>query len=238
MRKITIVTVLILVSSLFFCFSTTLATGEQISFVGETEVQEGKENTISIKVLANNSVGVVQGVLKFDENIEDVSVLSSYNGWTTTYNENTGLFNTFNAHGTTNGEVLQIKYKLKNGASSTKITLNSIELTTIDYNTTKINEEVTKTISKKMVVQGEENKYESEQKDVIQEKNNKSDSSNSKKTATASTKNSNSSQKETKASEKKLPYTGVKIPIVLVTLAIVTGLSIVFYKKSKYYKNI
>jgi len=238
MRKITIVTVLILVSSLFFCFSTTLATGEQISFVGETEVQEGKENTINIKILANNSVGVVQGVLKFDENIEDVSVLSSYNGWTTTYNESTGLFNTFNAHGTTNGEVLQIKYKLKNGASSTKITLNSIELTTIDYNTTKINEEVTKTISKKMVVQGEENKYESEQKDVIQEENNKSDSSNSKKTATASTKNSNSSQKETKESEKKLPYTGVKIPIVLVTLAIVTGLSIVFYKKSKYYKNI
>ena len=236
MKKITLVTLLMLVSSLLFCFSTTLATGEQISFVGETEVQEGKENTIAIKIISNNSVGVVQGILKFDDNIEDVSVLASYNGWTTTYNESTGLFNTFNANGTTNGEILQIKYKLKSEATSTKITLNSIELTTIDYNSAKIEGEVTKTINKKVVVQGNDIKHNNSQEETIQPKNNTSE--NSKKVVASSTKNNNSSQKEKKTEEKKLPYTGLKISFVLVFLAFATGLAIVFYKKNKYYRDV
>ena len=68
-----------------------------VGFVGQKEVETGKEYTLNVKVSNDVAIGVIQGVLSYDNNIQNVTINASYNGWTTTYNTENGIFNSFNA---------------------------------------------------------------------------------------------------------------------------------------------
>lgn len=147
MQKIHIAIILFIII-LCGLLTTVLASGAVIYINGDNDVIGEKDNIITVQVQNSEAVGVIQGTIKFDSNIKDVKIVSSYNGWTATYNETTGKFNAFNAEGTSNGEVLQIIYKLSENANQGLITLKDIELTTISYDTIKIDNNITKTINK------------------------------------------------------------------------------------------
>lgn len=226
------------------------AVNAKVQLGGDNEVKIGETKTVSINVANDVEVGVVQGKLSFDSNIEDVEVVSSYNGWTTTYNKGSGEFNTFNAAGTKNGGVLQIKYKLKDAASSTTVTLSDIELTTIEYNTIPVSGNVTKTINKAKDVKPTEpdnkdddqtnkddkdkedkkdtDKKKEERPQTVPAKDNKNNGSNSENTKT---------QQNNNPSDKKLPKTGKSVCILVIIAGLII-VSIVIYKKNKYYKDV
>lgn len=107
----------IIIYILILCgLTTTFASSQSVQINGANEVIAGEDNIITVQVQNSEAVGVIQGIIKFDSNIKDVKINPSHNGWTATYNEKTGQFNAFNANGTSNGEVLQITYKLSENA--------------------------------------------------------------------------------------------------------------------------
>ena len=126
----------------------TQAASASVKFKGEDKIEAEKEQILTIEISNNEAIGVINGIISYDSNIKDVKISSGYNGWMATYNEATGQFNALKAEGETNGEVLQITYKLKEDASQGTITLKDIELTTTSYETIKIEENINKTISK------------------------------------------------------------------------------------------
>ena len=126
----------------------TKAASTSVKFKGEDKIVAEKEEILTIEISNNEKIGVINGIISYDSNIKDVKIDSSYNGWMVTYNEETGQFNALKAEGETNGEVLKITYKLKESASQGLITLQNIELTTISYETIKIDQNISKTISK------------------------------------------------------------------------------------------
>ena len=148
LRKIKFI-IFAMVGILFLGMPTLYAT-DGVTFVGDDEVETGESQTILIHITYSEKIGILEGVLSYDtENIESFSVSSSYNGWTTTYNESTGKFNALYASGLEDGDVLEITYVLKDEATSGYITLSNISLTTISYSIIDI-DDITKTISAKV----------------------------------------------------------------------------------------
>lgn len=118
------------------------AAGEKVQFK-----ETNQENTITIEITSSEKIGVIEGNISHDAGISQVKVSSSYNGWTATYNEETGKFNAFKAEGTNNEEVLQITYQLNSNSSQGTIEAKDINLTTISYKTIEV-ENIRKTIQK------------------------------------------------------------------------------------------
>lgn len=104
-----------------------------ISLSGDGEVESGTTQTILVKVKNDDAVGVIQGKIAGDSNIEIVNVEAIDNNWVVNYNSATKQFNAYYADGVTDGEVLAIKYKLKEGMAIGTVTLSEIKLTTITY---------------------------------------------------------------------------------------------------------
>ena len=225
----------------------------KVEFVGQKEVETGKEYTINVKVSNEVAVGVVQGTLSYDSNIQNVTINASYNGWTTTYNAETGTLNSFNAAGTKEGEIIQITYKLKDGANSGTITISNIELTTIDYNTINLDGKVTQSINKKVEKQDtpiENNETNTSNTNVIIPETQTNEVSNNKISNNEISNNDNSTVETPKVanqSEKKstgivtnevsstakqnLPHTGKSVVTILIVISILAILAILFYKK-------
>lgn len=143
--------IIIIFFTILFVSNIALANSNSVQFNGNNEVTVGEENVITLKIQNNEPIGVIEGIINYDSNIKDLKVSSSYNGWTATYNDKTGKFNAFNAEGTSNGDVLQITYKLSENASKGSIMLNNIQLTTISYETIEIKDTIEKTITKALV---------------------------------------------------------------------------------------
>lgn len=122
---------------------TTNAAGANVQFK-ETD----KEDIITIEISNSEKVGVIEGIISHDAGIKQIEIKSSYNGWTTVYNEETGKFNAFKAEGANQEEVLQIIYQLNPNSSQGTIAVKNIELTTISYNTIEVENDISKTIRK------------------------------------------------------------------------------------------
>jgi len=106
-----------------------------VSLESEEEVECGKIQTMSVKLVNEDGIGVIQGKISGDANIEIVNVEAKDSKWIVNYNSKTKQFDGFYADGVKNGEVINIKYKLKEGAKQGKIELANITLTTITYRT-------------------------------------------------------------------------------------------------------
>ena len=118
MRK-TKVFFIILILTIFFSINS-YAAEKQVTLIGNNEVEAEKTQTINVKISNNEPVGVIEGVLKTDSNIEITSFKSIKSDWALTYNKSNGKFNCYNAKGIENAEILQIEYKLKKGANTRK----------------------------------------------------------------------------------------------------------------------
>ena len=210
-KFITIFIIIVLCCSLPYCYATNIVT-----FVGDDEVEAGVSQTIIIHVTYSEEIGVLEGILSYDtENIEDFSVSSSYNGWTITYNESTGKFNTLYASGTTDDDVLEITYTLKEGSTSGYITLSDISLTTISYSTIE-EDDITKTITAKASSNTDE------------------DTTN---TTTSASSSTTSNSRDSTTATSSLPYTG-NIKYIIMGIIIFLIVVILVYRKLKYYKTV
>ena len=69
------------------------AINTQIELIGENEVEAGEKQTINMKITSRDSIGVIEGIIECDSNIDNFEVTSNYNGWTATYNESNGKCN-------------------------------------------------------------------------------------------------------------------------------------------------
>ena len=210
-KFIIIFIIIVLCCSLPYCYATNIVT-----FVGDDEVEAGVSQTIIIHVTYSEEIGVLEGILSYDtENIEDFSVSSSYNGWTITYNESTGKFNTLYASGTTDDDVLEITYTLKEGSTSGYITLSDISLTTISYSTIE-EDDITKTITAKASSNTDE------------------DTTN---TTTSASSSTTSNSRDSTTATSSLPYTG-NIKYIIMGIIIFLIVVILVYRKLKYYKTV
>lgn len=150
MKKVKIA--LVVFCLVLFCSLSVLAAGSTVEWVGDSEVTPGQTQTLMLKVKSNNKVGVIDGIIVYDSNIENVKISSTYNEWTTNYNSASGKFNTFKAEGTEEGEVLKLTYNLKSGATSGTITLSGAKITTTDYESESVSGNITKTVTAKSTV--------------------------------------------------------------------------------------
>lgn len=237
MEKIKFTTIIFII---ILCVSKiTLASSASVQFKGANEVVTGEDNITTIQIQNSEAVGVIEGVISYDSNIKDLKISSSYNGWTITYNETTGKFNAFKAEGTSNGEALQITYKLSENASQGTITLKNIELTTISYDTIKIENNITKTVTK--ITQNSnqngsqvENNNNQNNSQILN--NNKNGTTTQQKNATnLSTKNQIVGNKTSKTT---LPKTGDTSFIIITIIIALIIIALVLYKKVQYYKEI
>ena len=231
MRKTKFIIVLI-IGILFFNMPVLYAT-DTVSFVGDDEVETGVSQTITIHVTYSEEIGVLEGVLSYDtENIEDFSVSSSYNGWTTTYNESTRKFNTLYASGTTDDDVLEIIYTLKEGSTSGYITLSDISLTTISYSIIDV-DDITKTITAKTSTSTDEDTTNTNVSTSSSSSSTDSTSTSTTTSNSSTTSNSNTSTTSTSS----LPYTG-NTRYIIAGIILISILGFLVYKKVRYYKEI
>ena len=123
------------------------AEDSQIQIISSGEIENGYQ-TMQIKVTQSEEIGAIDCILQGDSNIESIEVDPSFNGWTVTYNNNTGKIIAYNPVGTKDGAIIQFKCKLNDVTKDAKVTLSSVELTTISYNTITVNENIQKEILK------------------------------------------------------------------------------------------
>lgn len=139
-------TFLIALITLLFWSTSVLASGSQITVEGENICKPNETKTLKVKVYSSaEPIGVVSGKIEASENITIDSVTGT-NGWTLTFDANTGIFNIYKAEGSKEQEIIDIKYKAANAEGTGKITLSELQATTTDYVTEDvkdISEEIT-----------------------------------------------------------------------------------------------
>lgn len=156
MKKLKIIICILIFISLLCLAITSYGENSPVSLKGESEVEQKTSQTLTVEITNTEAIGVIEGILSYDDTIENVTIEPSYNGWSATYNPSTKKFNAYNATGTKSGEVIKITYNLKENASKGNIVLKDIELTTITYETINVKGNVNKEIKKKGAIIGEE----------------------------------------------------------------------------------
>lgn len=142
-KKISIIGLMLLL--LLLPSTGVFAAEPQITIEGESEASPRATKIITLKVSSDElEVGVVSGKIDRSTNIESVEVIGK-NNWNLTYNSENGVFNVYKAEGAKREEILNIQYTLKNEEGIANITISDLELTTIDYESTNI-EEIVKEI--------------------------------------------------------------------------------------------
>lgn len=159
-NKRALIIAMVILLSMFSC-AKIYAAEVSISFKGDSEVEAGKEQVIYISVSNETEIGVIQGKISGDANIEIVNIEAKDNNWTVNYNSTTKEFNAYYADGVKSGDVLAVKYKLKTGAIKGTIKLSEIELTTISYETVN-KTDIEKTITAKAGSNSDDSKNENE----------------------------------------------------------------------------
>ena len=133
--------------SIIFCMTATFVFAETVpvSLEGETSVTPGSTGTVNVKISSSDTIGVVSGVIGYDSNVTSVEV-SGKNNWVVTYNSETGQFNAYKAEGAKSEEIIQIKYTASNTEGTGTITLSSLQVTNINYETENVSD-ITKDIT-------------------------------------------------------------------------------------------
>lgn len=222
------------------------AANASVQLNGENKVIAGKDNTITLQIQNSEAIGVIEGTISHDSNIKDIQISPSYNGWTITYNESTGKFNAFKAEGTSNGEALQITYKLDENASQCSITLKDIELTTTSYNTIKIEKDIIKTITKTTEDNNQLTNNNNNNQNNANSSNNNNQANNQ---SNIATNNINTKRNNTNTTTKNqivrnnvtksiFPKAGSVSFIIVPILIVLIITTIMLYKKLQYYKSI
>ena len=230
MKKIykTVITMIFIFIIIMLFENRIYATNTQIELIGEDKIKAGDKQTINMNITSQDIIGVVEGTLKCDSNIESIEVNNNYNGWIATYNKDNGKFNIFNPKGITDGDILQLTYVMKQNAKSTTISLSDLNVTTTSYETVKLENNVSKTVEKI-----EESKKSEKEPSIDKEKTTSTD----KKKASLTDKKTETEYKEDDTTVKtKLPATGKSILIFGFITILIIG--IITFIKNRSYKDI
>lgn len=226
-NKRALIIAMVILLSMFSC-AKIYAAEASISFKGDSEVEADKEQVVYINVSNETEIGVIQGKISGDANIEIVNIEAKDNNWTVNYNSTTKEFNAYFAEGTKSGDVLAVKYKLKTGATKGTITLSNIELTTITYETVN-KTDIEKTVTAKAGSNSDDSKNESGN-------GSSSESNNESNNSSASTNGSSSNGTQTKTNKSKngiIPQLGQNGTIILAIVGsiVLTVISFVRLRK-------
>ena len=123
-------------------------TTSKLVITGEDAVKPGETKKITIKLESEqDTVGTISGVIAYSETIEKIEVTGKNSWQLLAYNKDNGKFQLLKAEGAKKEEIIEISYKVKEGASGKAIIeLKDINLTTIDY-ITKTADNVAKEIT-------------------------------------------------------------------------------------------
>jgi len=120
----------------------------QLTFEGEALAEAGQTKKINAKISSDTDViGLVSGAVKYNECIQKIEV-KGLNGWSVTYNAETGAFNAVKPEGTKNEAFMEVTYTVKEETAGTAcITISGIKLTTTEYTTKELT-----SVSKNVVI--------------------------------------------------------------------------------------
>ena len=227
-RVVFLITIILICTSIFMVNNKIQATEKPLSCsieVGKTEIKQGEETTIKLKINSDEQINAFQAKINYDKNIWEELYQNNFEtkeGWESLkYNKENQEFNVINKQDKTNKEILEIKLKAKNSASigNTEITIE--EITASDGNIEFNNEKLTTSISIK------ENPIEKNDEENKNETPSNSENSNNQ--------NNNDLELEKKQKEKLpsiFPKTG-RGWFLLISIFTFAILAIVFYRKSK-----
>lgn len=240
MKKLYLIGVLIILI-LSLTFTSVYAVATTVSFNGENKVAPGSTNKIAINITSDDTIGGIEGKIETSSNISKLlsSNITGKNGWTVTYNAESGIFNAFKAEGTKNEDVLEIEYTVNNQEGTANIELKELVITNITYEEEEINDvSKTITIAKSENVDPKKDDKNGEQKQDENDEAKQEDKNQTKSENIVSTKEDTkitpaTKKESTTSTTASLPKTGVFsiiIPIVILG-AIAIVVSYLGYKK-------
>ena len=147
MKKIKIIISMLVI--LFLLISNVFADNKSIIITGDNEVKTGEIKKVTVKINSDEEIGMISGKIAKNEKIDSITVVGK-NNWNLTYNSSTGVFNMYKAEGATDEEIMQIEYVAGNNEGTGKITLDNLNLTSINYETSEIG-----TVEKQITIKAE-----------------------------------------------------------------------------------
>lgn len=148
-----LITIILIITSILLINNKIQATEKLLSCSIETEkteIKQGEETSITIKINSEEQINAFQAKINYDENLWeeiDENNFETKDGWKSLkYNKDSKEFNVINKQDTTNKEILEIKLKAKTSANvgNTEITID--EITASDGNTEFKNENLSNDI--------------------------------------------------------------------------------------------
>ena len=138
--------------ALLMCTLSVYASEISLQVSGDNTVKAGETKKLTVKILADEAVGVFSGKIEGNASIETIQ-LEGKNGWNLIVYENSN-FKLIKAIGGNNEDSVEVTYKVKDSATENpKITISNISLTTIEYDIKSLSN-----IEKEITIQKEEPK--------------------------------------------------------------------------------
>lgn len=219
-------------------FSTiSYATETAIKLDGDETIAPGEVKNLVLKMNCEESVGVIEGTINCDSNIQIVNIGTEYNGWTITYNEENGKFIAMKPDGAKESDVLQMSYQLKDDSSEGQVKINNVKLTTISYDIKDVSGEISKIVKLGEVqpvnsdTENSENSNSTESAD-----NGKSTGESTSTTATDASSNLYTAGDSTTA-KTILPNTGKTLLVIAIITIIIINVALTI-KKLKEYEDV
>ena len=152
-RVVFLITIILIITGILLINNKIQATEKSLSCSIETvktEIKQGEETLITIKINSEEQINAFQAKINYDENLWeeiDENNFETKDGWESLkYNKDSKEFNVINKQDTTNKDILEIKLKAKTSANvgNTEITID--EITASDGNTEFKNENLSNDI--------------------------------------------------------------------------------------------
>ena len=152
-RVVFLITIILIITGILLINNKIQATEKSLSCSIETEkteIKQGEETSITIKINSEEQINAFQAKINYDENLWeeiDENNFETKDGWESLkYNKDSKEFNVINKQDTTNNDILEIKLKAKTSANvgNTEITID--EITVSDGNTEFKNENLSNDI--------------------------------------------------------------------------------------------
>ena len=152
-RVFFLITIILIITGILLINNKIQATEKSLSCSIETEkteIKQGEETSITIKINSEEQINAFQAKINYDENLWeeiDENNFETKDGWESLkYNKDSKEFNVINKQDTTNKDILEIKLKAKTSANvgNTEITID--EITVSDGNTEFKNENLSNDI--------------------------------------------------------------------------------------------
>lgn len=242
MKIVKIIMIIALCAVLELNISNVRAENSPIQIQGNDVAKLGEEQTVVVKFSKEQTVGVISGKMECSSEIKSMEVRGK-NNWTALYNPATKQFTAYKAEGATAEDFMEVVITMGNTIGKAKITLKDVKMTTIQYETIEIPDEIIKEVEIK-----DESNIDEDKKDenkigntTVDDKNNQNTSNNGNNTNTNNNANNNTNT-DTKSQNKVmikndntvkkgiLPQTGISRTIVITAIIIlIAGVITGFY---------